>query len=61
MKQENKIRICQSCGAEVKQSEMSYTRDPDGLQYRLVCSKCYDELMKSGHDKVFDREGGVGE
>lgn len=29
---------------------MNYTRDLDGLQYRLVCFECYNKLMRNGYD-----------
>lgn len=47
---ENDIRRCEYCEKEVERSDMLFTRDCHGIPFRLVCEKCYSELMSWGYD-----------
>jgi len=44
------MRICPCCGEEVARRDMDFTRDCHGITFRLVCFKCYQELMAKGYD-----------
>ena len=43
-------RICPVCEKEYDRSDMLFTRDCQGITFRLVCYKCYDKLMAKGYD-----------
>ena len=43
-------RICRNCKKEFERQDMKYTRDCQGITYRLVCQKCYVKLMEHGYD-----------
>ena len=47
---ESDLRICKGCEGEFERREMLYTRDCQGITFRLVCHKCYDILMAGGYD-----------
>ena len=53
---EKDIRICPCCEKEVERSDMLYTRDCHGITFRLVCSKCYRQLMAKGYDGEYYSE-----
>ena len=50
------IRPCPVCGKEVDRADMNFTRDCHGITYRLVCWKCYNELMEKGYDGEYYTE-----
>lgn len=41
---------CRNCEKEFAREDMDFTRDCQGITYRLVCHKCYDLLMAKGYD-----------
>ncbi len=43
-------RECPICKEQVLRSDMNFTRDCQGIPFRLVCYKCYDKLMSKGYD-----------
>jgi hypothetical protein len=47
------IQICPNCEKEVEREDMLYTRDCQGIRYRLVCYKCHRKLMAKGYDGAF--------
>lgn len=49
---ERDIRICSCCNQETERSNMNFTRDCHGITFRLVCSSCWEKLMR----KEFDGE-----
>ena len=44
------IRICPVCEKETDRRDMNYTTDSHGIVVRLVCDRCYPEVMKGGYD-----------
>ncbi|MCL2227698.1 MAG: hypothetical protein FWB97_08750 [Oscillospiraceae bacterium] len=44
------IRACNHCLKGFEREEMLFTKDCQGISYRLVCHKCYDILMSGGYD-----------
>lgn len=44
-KRSTDIRTCPVCGHTVQRSDMQFTRDCNGIPFRLVCWDCYDQLM----------------
>jgi len=44
------MHICKNCEKEFKREDMLYTKDCQGIAFRLVCHKCYDILMHEGYD-----------
>lgn len=44
-KRSTDIRTCPVCGHQVQRSDMQFTRDCNGITFRLVCWDCYDQLM----------------
>lgn len=46
-------KYCNHCGQEFSRQEMKWTQDCQGIDYRLVCRKCYDRLMAKGYDGEF--------
>ena len=50
------IRPCPVCGKEVSRADMNFTRDCHGITFRLVCWKCYDQLMAKGYDGEYYTE-----
>lgn len=49
-KRSTDIRTCPVCRHPVKRSDMQFTRDCNGIPFRLVCWDCYDQLMAKGYD-----------
>lgn len=47
---ERDIRICPCCNQETERSNMNFTRDCHGITFRLVCSSCWEKLMRKGFD-----------
>lgn len=47
-KRSTDIRTCPVCGHTVQRSDMQFTRDCNGIPFRLVCWDCYDQLMAKG-------------
>lgn len=47
------LRECKCCNKSVSREDMLFTTDCYGIAYRLVCSDCYDKLMKRGYDGVY--------
>jgi hypothetical protein len=43
-------RECRECGKMFNRDEMLYTRDCQGITYRLVCHKCWGKVMAKGYD-----------
>lgn len=43
-------RTCPVCGHRVRRGDMRYTRDCQGIPYRLVCWDCWAQLMAGGYD-----------
>ena len=43
-------RVCRECGKEFNRNEMDFTRDCQGITFRLVCFKCWDKAMANGYD-----------
>lgn len=43
-------RVCEECGKMFDRSEMYYTRDCHGIEFRLVCLECYESIMSGGFD-----------
>jgi hypothetical protein len=44
------IRKCPVCEKEVERADMYFTRDCQGITFRLVCCSCYEKLMEKGYD-----------
>jgi hypothetical protein len=42
--------ICKNCEGEFDRNDMDFTRDCQGITFRLVCQRCYDKLMAKGYD-----------
>ena len=42
------IRKCPVCEKEVERADMYFTRDCQGITFRLVCCSCYEKLMEKG-------------
>lgn len=43
-------RECACCHKWECRDEMLYTKDCQGIPFRLVCYKCYTRLMSKGYD-----------
>lgn len=43
-------RICPSCNKEVDRQDMSFTKDCQGIPFRLLCFSCYTKAMAKGYD-----------
>jgi hypothetical protein len=56
MGRKNDIRTCQVCGHHVDRREMLFTKDCNGIPFRLVCADCYDQLMAKGYDGEYYTE-----
>lgn len=41
------MRICPECGREVSRDNMAFTRDCQGITFRLLCIDCYDKVMNN--------------
>ena len=41
---------CARCGVEAMRSELQLSYDCQGIPFRLVCSKCLDEIDDIGYD-----------
>lgn len=54
--EEKDIRVCPKCGKQVDRADMLFTRDCHGIQFRLVCFKCYEKLMSKGFDGEYYTE-----
>lgn len=51
------IRICPACGREHQREEMLFTYDCHGIPFRLVCYRCYEEIMETkGYDGEYYTE-----
>lgn len=49
------VRTCKNCQTEFDRNKMLFTKDCQGIFYRLVCHECYDVLMADGYDgKYYD-------
>lgn len=55
-KRSTDIRTCPVCGHQVQRSDMQFTRDCNGIPFRLVCWDCYDQLMAKGYDGEYYTE-----
>lgn len=55
-KRSTDIRTCPVCGHTVQRSDMQFTRDCNGIPFRLVCWGCYDQLMAKGYDGEYYTE-----
>ena len=55
-KRSTDIRTCPVCGHTVQRSDMQFTRDCNGIPFRLVCWDCYDQLMAKGYDGEYYTE-----
>lgn len=53
---EKDLRICPVCGKEVERHDMHFTRDCQGIEFRLVCWDCYNEIMSHGYDGEYYTE-----
>lgn len=49
-KNEKDIRRCPVCEREVEREDMNFTRDCQGIPFRLVCNDCYDRIMENSYD-----------
>lgn len=48
---ERDIRECPECGGTFTREDMTFTRDCQGIPFRLVCWECYDRIMSNaGYD-----------
>lgn len=47
---EEDFRICPECRRTVVRNDMNFTRDCNGILFRLVCFDCYMKLMEKGYD-----------
>ena len=47
---ENGKIVCPICGKEFDREDMNFTRDCRGITFRLVCFKCWEEVMSEGYD-----------
>lgn len=47
---EKDIRRCPVCEREVEREDMSFTRDCQGIPFRLVRNNCYDRIMENSYD-----------
>ncbi len=58
IKEENKDnRICPICKRYYERKNMLFTRDCHGITYRLVCYKCYPNIMmEKGYDGEYYTE-----
>lgn len=59
-KRSTDIRTCPVCGHTVQRSDMQFTRDCNGIPFRLVCWDCYDQLMAKGYDGEYYRDSDTG-
>ena len=55
-KRSTDIRTCPVRRHPVKRSDMQFTRDCNGITFRLVCWDCYDQLMAKGYDGEYYTE-----
>lgn len=55
-KRSTDIRTCPVCGYPVQRSDMQFTRDCNGIPFRLVCWDCCDRLMAKGYDGEYYTE-----
>ena len=46
----NNTRRCPVCEKKYDRSEMLYTKDCQGITFRLVCGNCYKKVMSKGYD-----------
>lgn len=44
------MRICPACGREVERRDMEFTKDCQGIPFRLLCWECYQKAMLKGYD-----------
>ena len=50
-------RICPVCEKEVDRKGMAWTTDCHGITFRLVCNKCWDNIMQTkGYDGEYYTE-----
>lgn len=48
------MRRCPVCGKEHPREEMLFTLDCHGIPFRLVCDRCYSEIMDDrGYDGAY--------
>lgn len=50
------FRRCPICGHHADRKDMQFTRDCNGIPFRLVCWDCYDQLMAKGYDGEYYTE-----
>lgn len=57
-KTENLInpRLCKECGRPFEREDMLFTRDCQGITFRLVCPACYEKVMAKGYDGEYYNE-----
>ena len=53
---ERDIRICPICDSKVERDDMCYTKDCNGILYRLVCFRCRERIMSKGYDGEYYTE-----
>ena len=53
---ERDIRICPICNIKVERDDMCYTKDCNGIPYRLVCFRCRERIMSKGYDGEYYTE-----
>lgn len=54
--EERDIRMCPVCNNEVDREDMDFTRDCNGITFRLVCCQCWARLMAKGYDGEYYTE-----
>ena len=47
---EDDCRVCQECEKLFPRHEMSWSYDCHGITFRLLCSECWERVMKKGYD-----------
>lgn len=46
-------QTCPVCGKEVRHMDMEETQDCHGIPYRMVCPRCWKQIMGKGYDGVY--------
>ena len=53
----NDPRICPECGKEYDRSEMNFSKDCNGIPFRLLCFGCLERIYeKKGYDGEYYTE-----
>lgn len=44
------LRTCEECEKVCNRNEMLWSRDCRGIEFRLLCKDCWEEVMENGYD-----------